>query len=288
MPWILSAFADEGGDPIQTQVENLLKAGYTHVDLRSVDGHNISELPLNVAEAAARTLIAAGIKVCMFGSPIGKIDITDDFAIDQKKLAHLGRMKDIFGCEQVRIFSYYNKSNKPRDQWQAESLRRLGALKEQAVSLGLKLFHENERHIFGDPCERVRVIADALRDGDVFSMIFDFDNYNQGGEDVWANWKTLAMDTDAFHLKDSDAQHHHVPVGEGAGRVREILADALANGWEGPVILEPHLSHSSAVMKTGPSGQANQRLKDMSPAQTFQIGAAAARKLLAEIDAQVV
>lgn len=287
MAWILSAFADEGGDPIQTQVENLRQAGYTHVDLRSVNGHNISELPMDVAENAARTLIGGDIKVCMFGSPIGKIDITDDFAIDQKKLAHLGRMKDVFGCAQVRIFSYYNKKKKPLDQWQAESLRRLELLKEQAVGLGLKLFNENERHIFGDPCDHVKVIAETLRDGDVFNLIFDFDNYHQGGEDVWANWQQLKAFTDAFHLKDSDEHCHHVPIGQGAGRAREILTDALAEGWEGPVILEPHLSHSPAVMATGPSGEANQKLKNMSPAETFQIGAAAARKLLDEIGARV-
>lgn len=288
MPWILSAFADEGGDPIDTQVENLRLAGYTHVDLRGVNGHNISALPVDIAENTARALVAANVKVCMFGSPIGKIDIGDDFAVDQGRLEHLAKMRDVFGCDQVRIFSYYNKSKQPLAAWQEESLRRLEALKEQAVRLGLRLFHENERHIFGDRCPQVQTIADRLRDGDVFSLIFDFDNYNQSGDDVWDNWRKLAGQTDAFHLKDSDAQGHHVPLGEGAGRVREILSDALKRGWEGPVILEPHLTHSSAVLATGVGGKANQKLKDLPPGETFQIGARAAKKLLAAIGAKVV
>ena len=41
-------------------------------------------------------LDAAGISVCMFGSPIGKIDVTDDLEIDLEKLRHLGKLIPVF------------------------------------------------------------------------------------------------------------------------------------------------------------------------------------------------
>jgi len=289
MSWVLSAFTDEGGEACDQQIANARKAGLSHVDLRGVDGHNISQLPLDVAEKVAAKLGAAGLKVCMFGSPLGKIDLADDFKIDQDKLEHMGKLKSILGTNQVRIFSYYNKkAGKNPQQFQAASLDWLSRLREQAGRLGLVLYHENERHIFGDPCEHVQTIAEKLRDGRVFKLIFDFDNYNQSGEDVWANWTKLRDVTDAFHLKDSDEKGQHVPAGQGAGQVKRILTDAVARKWSGPVILEPHLSHSSAVMATGPGGKANRKLKDMPPAETFQVAAKAARDLLAEVGASIV
>ena len=288
MSWVLSGFADEAGGEIDTQIKATKDAGYSHIDLRGVDGFNITELPLDHAEAIAKKLADAGIKVGMYGTPLGKIDIADDFQIDSDKLAHIGKLKDIFGCDQVRIFSYYNKGEVAKDKWQAESLDRLKKLRDQAGQLGLVLFHENERHIFGDRCDEVEVLAAELRDGGAFKLIFDFDNYNQSGDDVWNNWQRLGDKTDAFHLKDSDTNNQHVPIGQGNGRAKEILADALKRGWSGPVSLEPHLRHSAAVMATHASGSENQKFSDMTAEEVYQVAAATATQLLSDIGAPVV
>ena len=125
------------------------------------------------------------------------------------------------------------------------------------MDLGLVLYHENERHIFGDRLPGVKVIADELRGGSgdgPFRIIFDFDNFNQTGDDVWRNWLELRDQTDGFHVKDSDPNNQHVPAGRGVGKIREILSDALGRGWQGPLTLEPHLAHSAAVLATGPHG----------------------------------
>jgi sugar phosphate isomerase/epimerase len=281
--WNLSAFADEAGATTQEQIAALQRAGLSHLDVRALEDFNVSELPLDVAQIAAQKFADAGIEIGMFGSPLGKIDIADDFEIDLNKLRHLAQLAPIFNCRAVRIFSYFNKSEKSHDEWKAESLRRLGALKDEAKKLGLVLYHENEKHIFGEDLKSVLAIADALRDGETFRLIFDFDNYNQGGEDVWQNWQSLKNATDAFHLKDSTKDGQHVPIGQGAGYAREILRDAFQNNWSGPLSLEPHLAHSAAVMATGPSGQANQEFKNMSAADCFQVAAQEAKKLLQEV-----
>ena len=283
MGWPLSAFADEAGAPVDEQIQALTRAGLSLVDLRSVDEFNITELPLDRAEQIRGRLDAEGIGVAMFGSPIGKLDVSDDFQIDLDRLTHLGRLAPVLGCRDVRLFSYYNKQGLPLQQWQDQSLERLRRLRDLAGDLGLVLYHENERHIFGDRLEQVQVLAETLRDGQRFKLIFDFDNFNQSGDDVWANWEQLRDQTDAFHLKDSDSQNRHVPVGQGAGRVREILADAAARQWQGPASIEPHLKHSAAVMATGPSGQPNQRFAEMSAADCFHAAAVTARQLLDEL-----
>jgi len=285
MTWILSAFADEAGDSIEAQVSGLAESGLHWIDLRNVNGYNITELPVDEAERVAGRLEKAGIGVCMFGAPIGKIDIADDFEPELDRLAHLGQMKKIFGCERVRIFSYFNRQGAPEEAWRQEALDRLRRLAEKAGALGLRLMHENEKEIFGDRLPRVRALAEALRDPETFGFIFDFDNYNQCGDDVWENWQALAGQTDAFHLKDSDERNQHVPIGQGNGQAPRILRAAAEAGWAGPLTLEPHLVHSAAVMATGPSGQANESYQHLGPRGCFKLAAAEAQQLLEDVGA---
>jgi len=287
MAWILSGFPDEACADIAGQIKVVQNARLSHTDLRGVDGGNIVDVPVERAKVIKAQLDEAGLGVNMFGTPIGKIDLADDFQIDIDRLNHVAELADVFGCRAVRVFSYYNQANAPFVAWGKESLRRLGELKARATDLGLVLYNENERHLFGDRADEIIVINDALRDGVTFKAIFDFDNYNQSGDDVWENWLKLRDATDAFHLKESDKTGQHVPMGEGAGYAREILADARERGWEGPLSLEPHLAHSPAVMATGPSGQSNQKLADLAPTECWAFAADVARKLLADIHAPV-
>lgn len=290
MKWPVSAFADEAGGTIEQQITALQNAGLDRIDLRHVNGHNITALPLDEAKAVREKLDAAGITVAMYGSPIGKIDIADDVQIDLDRLAHLAALKPVLGCNAVRMFSYYNrKENLPHDQWQASVLDNMKQLVALAQQHGMVLYHENERHIFGDLVKDVVVLRDECRDAapDTFKMIFDFDNYNQSGEDVWEAWQVLGDTSDAIHLKESkkqpDGKYFHVPVGTGDGHVQRILQTLADRGWTGPLTLEPHLSHSDAVMATGPSGESNQALKDMTQAQTFQVAADAAIAILTDV-----
>lgn len=285
--WKLSAFADEAGSTCEEQIAALQRAGLKRIDIRSLEGFNVSELPLDIAQITREKFAAAEITVGMFGSPIGKLDLSDDFGIDLNKLRHIGKLAPIFGCNAVRIFSYYNKSNLLHAEWQAESLKQLSDLRDEAKNLGLVLYHENECHIFGDNSDDVLTIANELRDAETFRLIFDFDNYNQGGEDVWESWQKLKGVTDAFHLKDSTKENQHVPIGQGAGYAKEILADAFKSDWSGPLSLEPHLNHSGAVAATGPSGVANQQFSEMSQGDCFHVAAEEATKLLKKIGAIV-
>jgi len=285
MSWVFSAFADEAGAAIDQQARALLDAGLAHADLRSVGDHNIADLPEADAKRARATLDKAGIRVNMFGSPIGKIDIADDFAIDLRRLDHLALMADVFQCRAVRLFSYYNKKRRPEAEFASVVLDRLAQLRDKARKLGLKLYHENEHGIFGDTGRRVTQLADAVYDGDVFDLIFDFDNYVRCGDDCWDNWVKLRGRTGAFHFKDSTAPPDavHVPLGEGAGQARKVLADAAERGWSGPCSLEPHLKHSKAVMATNVSGEQPQAYSQMTAPECFAVAADAAQRLLREL-----
>ena len=183
----------------------------------------------------------------------------------------------------MRIFSYYNKHEAAKSEWEAIALDRLGQLRDVAKDLGLKLYHENERHIFGDLGRDVKKLTELRNDN--FATIFDFDNFNQSGEDVWVTWELLRDVTDSIHLKDSTTENQHVPVGQGNGQVERILRDAVSRGWSGPLAVEPHLSHSKAVAATGPSGNRNEAFASMSPADSFHIAVETAQQLIEAVSA---
>ena len=214
MGWILSAFADEAGGSTAEQMAACGAGGLVYIDPRNVDGHNITELPLDLAEAVAKQYEAAGVRVNMYGSPIGKLDIADDLTIDLDKLDHLGRLKEIFGATGVRIFSYYNKAGVDKAKWERESMDRLKRLRDRAGALGLVLFHENESEIFGDHPEDVAKIAE-LRDGQTFKLIYDFANYIRTDATPAECWAMFRDKTDCFHLKDQRRDGQHVPMGTG-------------------------------------------------------------------------
>ncbi|MEM9021982.1 MAG: TIM barrel protein [Planctomycetota bacterium] len=282
MPWKLSSFADEAADSIDGQIAALREAGLGWIDPRSIDGLNICDLPVDHARQVRAKLDDAGIRVSMFGSPIGKTDVADDLAIEQQRLDHLARMRDVFEADGVRMFSFYNKQDLPREQWKQQAFDKLSSLRDQAGRLGLVLYHENETDVYGDHPDHVAELAE-LRDGKSFKLIYDFANYQRTGVDPWANWQRLKPVTDCFHFKDQKKSGDHVPIGQGDSQAREILADAVASGWDGPCTLEPHLFMSDAVLSTNVHGRGDTSLAGKTREELFAVAAAAAKALLAEV-----
>lgn len=226
-PWVFSGFADEAGKSIEEQIAAHEAAGMTHIDIRGVEGFNITTLPLDVAQTVKAKMDAAGMSCCMFGSPIGKIDVTDDIEIDLEKLRHLAKLKPIFGTNKVRMFSYHNKNKIPAPEFERAAIERVGQLKALAKELGMCLYHENEKGIYGEQLQETLNLLRTHRDGETFFGIFDASNFNQSGDDCWVNWQALRDHTDALHLKDSDDDGAHTPVGQGNGFYAQILADLV-------------------------------------------------------------
>ncbi|MFK7790622.1 MAG: sugar phosphate isomerase/epimerase family protein [Phycisphaeraceae bacterium] len=283
MTWTRSAFADEAADSAADQIAALEKAKIDHVDLRSVDGINIVELPVDHAKQVKQLLDDAGIKVGMYGSPIGKTDIADAVDIELGRIDHLGKMLEVFGATNVRIFSFYNKEGLPQDQWKQQSFDKLTKLSERAAELGLVLYHENETEVYGDHPDQIVELAELRNDS--FKLIYDFANYQRTGAEPWANWQRLKPTTDALHFKDQKANGDHVPIGKGNTMANEIMADAVKTGWSGPCTLEPHLYMSDAVLATNVHGRGDTSLEGKTREELFQIAAENAHQLMSSAGA---
>ena len=96
------AFADEASPAIDGQIAAMRRNGLNGLEIRGVDGENVSTISLEKAKEVRRKLDDAGLCTWSIGSPIGKIDIeTGDFA------AHLGRhfqSADIGRQQEILVF----------------------------------------------------------------------------------------------------------------------------------------------------------------------------------------
>lgn len=80
----LCAFSDEASDSLEGQIAALLRNNIKLTELRSVGGVNVKDFTNEQAEAYAKQLAESGIRVWAIGSPLGKTDISKDFAEYEK------------------------------------------------------------------------------------------------------------------------------------------------------------------------------------------------------------
>lgn len=97
--FLYSAFSDEAADSIDGQIAACKANGVTHMELRGVDGKNISEFTVDEAKALKEKLDANGMKVSSIGSYYGKIEITDDFEPHFEGFKNTVEVAKILGSE---------------------------------------------------------------------------------------------------------------------------------------------------------------------------------------------
>lgn len=227
----LSAFSDEAGASLKEQADALIRNGIRFLELRSIDGKNVSDFTEEEARGYAEAFAAYGLRVCSIASPIGKVNLEEDFSACEKKLLHTIRIAEIFQTDRIRIFSFY------RAEGQSEKVMSyLCRMVQIAADHGIRLYHENEKGIFGDTAEHVREIMEHVEG---LHFIYDPANYLQVGVQAEESIAAFVKDTEYFHIKDVISETGEiVPAGCGDGRIQEILSlirqDAV-------LAVEPHL-----------------------------------------------
>ncbi len=233
--YTLSAFADEASPLLYEQIDAMRDAGITHLELRGVNGRNISSMTREEVRCAKYMLDEAGLSVWSIGSPVGKIKISDPFAPHLDSFKRMLEAAQICGASVMRIFSFYEVRSEAD---KAEAIRRLDTLLETARGSGVLLCHENEKGIYGDSAENCLEILKALPR---LGSVFDPANFIQCGVDPLTAWEMLADRTTYLHIKDAMPDGKVVPAGHGVGNLPAIIADFGARG--GRVLsLEPHLT----------------------------------------------
>ncbi len=234
----LYAFADEASPALSGQIAALHRNALHGMEIRYVDGINVSDLTLDAAREIRRHLDDAGLTVWSIGSPIGKIDIrTGDYATEKEKLRRTLEIADILGAENLRMFSFYLPREESPALFRQEVLTRLNEMADIAAGTGITLCHENEKGIYGDMASRCLEIHENIP---AIRAVFDPANFVQCGQDTQEAWKLLHSYVKYLHIKDALEDGNVVPAGQGIGHVPEIVAAYLQQGGE-VMTVEPHL-----------------------------------------------
>jgi sugar phosphate isomerase/epimerase len=240
--FILSAFADEYSTNLDNQIAGLKQNGMGCIEIRGVNGKNISALDRDELISAKEKLTEGGIKVSAIGSPIGKIEITDDFEEHKKLFKKITEAAKILETNLIRVFSFYIPSPDAADDYRDEVFKRLDYLITAADKDGLTLCHENEAKIYGESPERC---LDLLRNfGGRLKCVFDPGNFVLGGYKTYPYaYNMLKPYIRYFHIKDAKYDGTVVIPGKGDAKIFEILKDFADGAGTVLVTLEPHLRY---------------------------------------------
>ncbi len=228
----LCAFADEASNAFSGQIEAMKRNNIGYIEMRNLDGKNVTELSLAEAKEYANILYGNGLSVWCVGSPIGKCEITSPFGNVLDLIKHTCEIARTLGTDKIRMFSFFDAYGE-----RAEVIERLCRMVETASSYEVGLYHENEKNIYGDIAERV---LDLMENVPGLKFVYDPANYIQVGESADKTIPLFHTKSDYFHIKDVVAKTEElVPAGYGDGQIVRLVE--MIND-DKVLTLEPHLA----------------------------------------------
>lgn len=231
------AFADEADSLIPGQIEAMKRNGLKGLEIRNVDGTNITDISLEKAREVRKQLDDNGLVTWSIGSPIGKQKIAKDFAPELERFKHTLELAHELGAGNIRLFSFFMPKEEDPAIYRSEVIDRMGQFIEAAHGSGINLCHENEKGIYGDIADRCLDLHQQLPE---LKGIFDPANFVQCHDDTIRGWSLLKNYIHYLHIKDALVSGDVVPAGHGAGNVAYIVKEFLAQGGEAMTV-EPHL-----------------------------------------------
>lgn len=242
----ISAFADEYADSFEEQLTALNEFEIENIEIRFLNGKNISVLKRNEATEAKKKLDAFGINVSAIGSPIGKIQLEGDINDHLETAKRIFESSNIFDTRYIRVFSFYAPNGKDIADMKSEVLYYLEKFVVLAREYGITLCHENEAKIYGDTPNRCKELLDHFS-GEL-KCVFDMGNFVLEGAEPYTAYELLKEDIAYFHIKDALSQGAIVPAGKGEAKIKEILSAHREYAKEDFFVsLEPHLQTFSGL-----------------------------------------
>lgn len=243
---ILSAFADEFSPQFDKQLEGMKDFGIDYIEVRGVDGKNISELTLPEVKEIKKKADASGIGISAIGSPIGKIKLDGDVDAHFEMAKRVFESANILGADNIRMFSFYAPEGKKISEYKSEVYEKLGKLIDIAESFSVKLCHENEALIYGESPESCLEILNYF--GAMLKCVFDMGNFTLDNYEPIGAYELLKGHIEYFHIKDALSAGAIVPPGCGEAKIKEILTKHTESTDKDTFItLEPHLQTFSGL-----------------------------------------
>ncbi|MHB8521641.1 MAG: sugar phosphate isomerase/epimerase family protein [Limisphaerales bacterium] len=255
---LLMGIGDEAANTIDGQIRATQQLGWKFLEMRGVEvpgfpKGNFHDIPGPAFDAAIEKLHGAGVRVYCFGSTIMNWSKTVETPFDVT-LAEvrrcLPRMQRV-GAKFVRIMSL--KPGDDDDRTPPVVFERVREVTKMFCAAGITPMHENCMNYGGMSW---RHALELLEKAPGLKWVFDTANpvFNPdrakpkpwARQDPWEFWEHVREHVVHIHIKDATwnpAKHdadYNWP-GEGQGRVRDILKDALVHGYDAGVSIEPHM-----------------------------------------------
>lgn len=253
----LTGFADEAAVDIDGQIRATRELGWENIESRNINGSNIHDISDEEFDIVYGKLQDAGIKINCFGSAIAnwgkRIDEPFDSSLEEAKRA-IPRMQRL-GTKLIRIMSFAILADRESDdQMKEERFRRVRELYKLFTDAGITPVHENCMNYGGMGWTYTLKLLENVPD---LQLVFDTGNpvfaddrtkpkpYPK--QSAWEFYSHVKEHVAYIHIKDgvwdeSGAGTRFTYPGEGDGDVRRIVADLIANGYDGGISIEPHLA----------------------------------------------
>ncbi len=258
MNMILTGIGDEAANSLEGQIQAIKDLGWKHLEMRGVEvagfpKGNFHDIPDAAFDLAVRKFEDTGIGVYCFGATIMNWakKLADPFELTLSEVKRAIPRMQRLGTKYVRIMSF-----KPGDEEYRippEVFRRVKDVTHMFLDAGLQPVHENCMNYGGmswqhalellDKCPGLKWVFDTA------NPIFNPDRSKSKPwprQDAWEFWEHVRDHVVHIHIKDAtwnaakkDADYNW--PGEGQGRVRDIIADAVVRGYQGALSLEPHM-----------------------------------------------
>lgn len=246
MEYVTSGFSDEYSDDFVEQCKALKEFGIDYMEIRGVNGKNVSVLNGKEVLNAKKILDDYAIKVSAVGSPIGKIRLDGDLNAHFETAKRIFGTANTLGAKYVRVFSFYLEEGKTRKDCKGQVFDLIGGLIKISEEYGVVLCHENEALIYGESPDNCAEILDYF--GGRIKAVFDMGNFVLDGYEPLLAYDKLYKHIEYFHIKDALSAGAVVPAGKGEAKIAEILGRFKKNAVKDTFItLEPHLQTFSGL-----------------------------------------
>lgn len=260
-----TGFADEAGQSIDVQIKATKELGWNYIELRNIDGVNITDISQEKFENVYNKLANEGIKVNCFGSAVAnwakdpRKDEDFQKSIDELNRA-IPRMKKM-GTKLIRGMSFaILKDVKDNHKLDKEILKKLKYLVDMCKDAKIIYGHENCMNYFSQSYNHMEQLINNI-DSDAFKIIFDtgnpvFSDNRMGKQpyDKQKSWEVYKLLKDYIyhvHIKDCIYLNETQGIfpnakytfpGEGDGCVKKIIKDLLESGYNRGISIEPHMT----------------------------------------------
>jgi len=255
---ILTGIGDEAGNTIDAQIAATKELGWKYLEARGVElpgfpKANLHDVPDEAFDLVEQELKENEIGVYCFGSAIMNwaktVETPWDLTLAEVKRA-IPRMTRL-GTKFVRIMSFKPKDDD--DRIPALVFDRVREVTKMFLDAGITPVHENCMNYGGMSWTHALELLDKAPGlkwvFDTGNPVFNFDRSKPKPwprQDAWEFWEHVRDHVVHIHVKDAtwnpaknDADYNW--PGEGEGRVRDILKDAFARGYNGGISIEPHM-----------------------------------------------